>query len=134
MAGLRRTGHAAGGCRALWCACLYDGATHAGDRYPHCLGLDPAGHLRIGGQGDVAAGSDRRAGGVFNQFRDIFEIAPIPPGERGNRVVAIIKRSIAHSAGGDVEGALKYYYEAIRLKRRIKRRRKRRRWLEAGIS
>jgi hypothetical protein len=49
-------------------------------------------------------------------------------------VVAIIKRSIAHSAGGDVEGALKYYYEAIRLKRRIKRRRKRRRWLEAGIS
>lgn len=70
---------------------------------------------------------------IFNHFRYIFEIAAIPPSQRGNRVVAFIKRSIARSAEGDVEGALKYYNEAIRLKHRIKRRRKRRRMLEIAF-
>jgi hypothetical protein len=67
---------------------------------------------------------------IFNQFRYMFEIAAVPHSQRGNRVVAFVKRSIARSAEGDVEGALRYYNEATRLKHRIKRRRR----LEAGIS
>jgi hypothetical protein len=109
---------------------------------PGGTGFEVLPSKRVFGAGDeiVVEYNDNRKSALglvvttFNHFRYIFEIAAIPPSQRGNRVVAFIKRSIARSAEGDVEGALKYYNEAIRLKHRIKRRRKRRRWLEAGVS
>jgi hypothetical protein len=65
---------------------------------------------------------------TFNHFRYIFEIARLPRGQRGNPALfAFINRSVARSATGDVEGALKDHDEAIRLRHRIRRRRMRRR-------
>jgi hypothetical protein len=59
---------------------------------------------------------------IFNVYRDIFEIAP---GQGGNpKLFALTSESIARSAEGDVEEALKYHDEALRLKHRINRRRK----------
>jgi hypothetical protein len=94
--------------------------------------------MRVFGAGDeiVIEYDDNRASALgfvvrtFNHFRYIFEIAPIPPNQRGNPTLFASKnRSIQRSAKGDVEGALKDYDEAIRLKHRIKRRRKQNRRL-----